>query len=57
METTSKQLQKISNTGYPATWDGRGLKSQHFKDPLSLDEMIQIAKNHPLQGTVSLKLP
>ncbi|MCZ4320058.1 PepSY domain-containing protein [Aequorivita viscosa] len=52
-----KRLQKVTNTGYPATWDGQGLKSLPTENSLSLDEMILIAKEHPLPGTVSLAFP
>ncbi|WGF91379.1 PepSY-associated TM helix domain-containing protein [Aequorivita marisscotiae] len=52
-----KKLQKITNTGYPATWDGQGLQSWPTKNAMSLDEMILVAKKYPLLGTVSLRFP
>ena len=52
-----QHLQKITNTGYPATWGGQGLKSKPFENPLSLDEMVKITKKYTLPGTVTLSLP
>lgn len=52
-----KQLQKLTNTGYPKTWNGKGLTSVISGKTLSLDEMVVIAKQQNLKGLVSVGLP
>lgn len=52
-----KWIQKITNTGYPETWDGRKLQSTEAKDALSLDQMIATANDLQLKGIVSISLP
>lgn len=52
-----KKVQKLTNTGYPATWNGRGLTSEVKEKQLSLDEMIAIANQQNLQGIISVGLP
>ena len=52
-----KQLQKLTNTGYPKTWNGKGLTSVASGKALSLDEMVVIAKQQNLKGLVSVGLP
>ncbi|SEC31215.1 Uncharacterized iron-regulated membrane protein [Tenacibaculum sp. MAR_2009_124] len=52
-----KWIQKVTNTGYPKTWSGRGLTSQIEGDALTLDEMITIAKSQNLKGELSVGLP
>ena len=54
-----KKIQKITNTGYPATWEGRGLFSQikKNKEPLALDDIVVIAKEMDLEGLVLIHFP
>ncbi|WP_299155875.1 PepSY domain-containing protein [uncultured Tenacibaculum sp.] len=52
-----KQLQKLTNTGYPKTWNGKGLVSVVSGKTLSLDKMTEIAKKQNLKGVVSIGLP
>ncbi|CAL2106985.1 Uncharacterized iron-regulated membrane protein [Tenacibaculum sp. 190524A02b] len=52
-----KWVQKVTNTGYPKTWSGRGLKSEVGEKPLSLDDMFLIAKKQNLEGVISIGLP
>ncbi len=52
-----KQVQKITNTGFPATWEGRNLKSSQNEKPITLDQMVAVAKNLNLPGTVSVHFP
>ncbi len=52
-----KWVQKVTNTGFPKTWNARGLKSQGEGNPISLDDMVQLAKSMNLKGEVSIGLP
>ncbi len=52
-----KWLQKVTNTGYPETWDGRKLQSELTEETISLDEMVTIAKSLNLKGSVSIGIP
>lgn len=52
-----KTLQKITNTGYPKTWGGRGLTSVVKDKKLTLNEMVTIANKQNLKGIVSVGLP
>ncbi len=52
-----KWVQKVTNTGFPKTWNARGLKSQGEGNPISLDNMVQLAKSMNLKGEVSIGLP
>ncbi|WP_420570758.1 PepSY-associated TM helix domain-containing protein [Kordia sp.] len=52
-----KWLQKVTNTGYPETWDGRKLQSEVAETTVSLDKMISIAKSLNLKGTISIGFP
>lgn len=52
-----KWVQKVTNTGYPKTWNGRGLSSTITNKPLTLDKMVFIARQQNLEGIVSLGLP
>ncbi len=52
-----KQFQRLTNTGFPKEWHGVGLRSKVDGSPLSLDEMIAIAKDLHLEGVVSLDFP
>ncbi|EZH74261.1 peptidase [Aquimarina atlantica] len=52
-----KQLQKITNTGYPATWKGHQLQSKDKGDALTLDQMAAKAEDLQLPGTVMIHFP
>lgn len=53
-----KWVQKVTNTGFPKTWTARGLTSSGNADkPISLDEMVALAKTMDLKGEVSIGLP
>ncbi len=52
-----KELQKVTNTGFPTTWDGRQLQSQPKENTLTLDQMVAVAETLNLTGTVTLQLP
>ena len=52
-----KQLQKVTNTGYPSTWQGNQLTSKASNTPLSLDQMVEKGKELALPGTVTLSFP
>ena len=52
-----KQVQKITNTGYPATWGGHQLQSFPKGKPLTLDQMIAKAEALALPGTVTVHFP
>ncbi|MEW7291399.1 PepSY-associated TM helix domain-containing protein [Aquimarina sp. 2304DJ70-9] len=52
-----KQLQKITNTGFPATWDSRQLQSQPKENALTLDQMVDVAGTLNLTGIVTLHFP
>lgn len=49
-----KHLQKITNTGYPATWKGHQLQSKDKGDALTLDQMVAKAEALHLPGTVMI---
>jgi uncharacterized iron-regulated membrane protein len=52
-----KWLQDVTNTGYPSTWDGKQLQSEVTDQPLTLDQMVFIAKEQNLLGTVTIDFP
>ncbi len=52
-----KTVQQLTNTGYPKTWNGRGLFSKQNGEALVLEEMVRIAKNQKLKGEVTIGLP
>lgn len=52
-----KKLQKLTGTGYPPSWHGVGLYSEVNDEPLSLDEMLDVAEQQHLKGTVKVGLP
>jgi uncharacterized iron-regulated membrane protein len=52
-----KWLQKITNTGYPASWQGHSLSSQGDGKIISLDEMVSIAQRLELSGEVTISFP
>ena len=52
-----KTLQKVTNTGFPRTWDARGIQSKIGNAAISLDDMVALAKSMNLKGEVSIGLP
>ncbi|MDC8003055.1 PepSY domain-containing protein [Aureisphaera galaxeae] len=52
-----KWVQKVTNTGYPATWQGRGVVSEGEGEAITLDEMIGITKSLELPGEVTISFP
>ncbi len=52
-----KWVQKVTNTGYPKTWDARGLQSKVSGEAITLDNMVILAKSMELEGEVSIGLP
>ncbi len=52
-----KQIQKITNTGYPASWNGTQLQSKPTGKPLTVDQMVAKANSLYLPGVVTLHLP
>jgi uncharacterized iron-regulated membrane protein len=52
-----KWVQKVTNTGYPKTWDARGLQSKVTGEAITLDNMVTLAKSMNLKGEVSIGLP
>ncbi len=54
-----KWVQKVTDTGYPISWSGRGIQSISNNDtpPLSLDKMISIGLQQNLDGIVTLTFP
>ncbi|GAA4274939.1 PepSY domain-containing protein [Aquimarina gracilis] len=52
-----KQVQKITNTGFPSSWEGRNLLSSQNGNPITLDQMVIIAKDLNLPGTVTVHFP
>ena len=52
-----KQVQKLTNTGYPITWEGRGLESKIDGMPLTLDQMVEKAEALQLPGQVTIHFP
>jgi len=52
-----KWVQKVTNTGYPKSWSGRGLTSTLKDKTITFDEMVTIANQQDLPGVISLGLP
>jgi uncharacterized iron-regulated membrane protein len=52
-----KWVQKVTHTGFPKTWSGRGLASQVGDSAVTLDAMVALAQAKNLKGTVSVGLP
>ncbi|UTA69046.1 PepSY domain-containing protein [Emticicia sp. 21SJ11W-3] len=50
-------VQKVTNSGYPKTWDGKAIKSTPVGQPLALDEIVLKAKAMNLDGTTIIELP
>ena len=52
-----KWMQKVTNTGYPTTWAGFTMKSEAINQPLTLDQMVAIAKQQNLEGDLFVHFP
>lgn len=52
-----KWLQKVTHTGFPKTWSGRGLVSKPTGKPLPIDAIAVIAQTKNLKGITSIGLP
>ncbi|NJO89648.1 MAG: PepSY domain-containing protein [Chloroflexia bacterium] len=52
-----KWVQEKTNTGFPATWDSRTLKSKPVGEAISLDEVISKASQLKLAGSTIIDLP
>ena len=52
-----KWVQKVTDTGFPKTWDARGLQSKTTGTPMDLDDMVTLARSMDLKGEVSIGLP
>ncbi|MCG2462555.1 PepSY domain-containing protein [Flavobacteriaceae bacterium F89] len=52
-----KWVQQVTNTGFPDSWQGRGLTSTVNGKTLALDLMVKKAEQLKLSGEVSITLP
>lgn len=52
-----KWTQKVTNTGYPMTWHGKGIMSEPKNTRVSLDQIVAKAENLNLKGEVSIAFP
>lgn len=52
-----KTAQKLTNTGYPATWHGKGMQSIPKGKTITLDQMVVKAKALQLPGAVKIEFP
>lgn len=52
-----KKLQEVTNTGFPKTWNARGLQSNVKGETIKLDQIVKLAKALNLEGEVSIGLP
>jgi len=53
-----KKVQKMTNSGYPKNYNGKKLTSVVLNhESVSLDEMINVAKNLNLEGRVTISIP
>lgn len=52
-----QKLQNITNTGYPSTWNGSGLQSKKMNSKISIENVVEIAKEFNLPGMVNLRIP
>jgi len=52
-----KWIQKVTNTGYPKTWSGRGLSSEIKDKAITIEEMVTIANQQNLPGIITVGLP
>ncbi|WP_452602920.1 PepSY-associated TM helix domain-containing protein [Pontimicrobium sp. MEBiC06410] len=52
-----KWVQKVTNTGYPKTWDASTVQSKATGEAMPLDAIVALAKSINLEGEVSIGLP
>ncbi len=52
-----KWLQGVTNTGFPKTWNARGLKSSVNGEAIPLDDMVSLGTSMNLKGVLSIGLP
>lgn len=52
-----KQLQKVTNTGYPLTWMGIGIPTEKTDKTVTLDEIVKKAYALDLPGTITIDFP
>ncbi|WP_299248725.1 PepSY domain-containing protein [uncultured Aquimarina sp.] len=52
-----KQIQKLTNTGYPSTWQANRIQSTPSGNPLTLDQIVEKTKTLKLPGEVTLSFP
>ncbi|WP_378184949.1 PepSY-associated TM helix domain-containing protein [Aquimarina sp. W85] len=52
-----KWIQQVTNTGFPKDWYGKGLLSTKDTTSLTLDQMIDIARDLDLLGTTKITFP
>lgn len=52
-----KWVQKVTNTGFPRTWQGRGLESEINGEAIALDKMVAHAQTMGLKGNLNIGLP
>ena len=52
-----KWLQKVTNTGYPATWENQAVRSDSSGEPVTLDQIVSIARRLNLPGQVEIEFP
>ena len=50
-------VQQVTKSGYPSTWEGKGLKSIPTGEPLALDVIVLKAKAMNLEGSTVIELP
>lgn len=55
--TNFKWIQKVTNTGFPDDWNGKGITSKENEVPLTLDQMLNIAHQQLLPGITKISLP
>lgn len=52
-----KWVQKQTNTGFPMTWQARGMKSFGKGKTIALDKVVDYARSLSLPGEITLSLP
>jgi uncharacterized iron-regulated membrane protein len=52
-----KWFQTVTNTGYPATWENRSVKSEGTGSPFTVDQMVGTARRLNLPGQVEIEFP
>lgn len=52
-----KWIQKQTGTGYPATWQGRGINSTLGETIIPLDDVVDLAQSMGLPGEITISTP